>query len=536
MPIPPAIRPCASTALRRLAHPPRRAGPARAAAAILPGGANRCNVGAPRCLSTSSPQPNSSSRADQLKKLGYRNAQPRASDDFVPLPLPFNKSSNAIFIDAQNAYVTDFPLIQKHIESVVLPSLTRPSVKKIYGDAALLKNSSWAQSMEEHALESTDDVKEGNIDSLLVMGVTECLLQRPDVQTYILITGDGDFAPVVTKLRERQKTVIVYSSGRVMSPKLREACHHYFDTRDLVMADPEAREQELEKREEKQKKREARREAKEEEMRVAEETEKAKEAEEEEEGESTFVGTVSEAFGSLFDDKESSPTPPSKKDTAESTPSPVHKKGWRDEWAPGKREPWYITRKKKQRAQWGGGTRPKPTTFASAVKFHSGLIRNPKGLLKQAYRDVRGRSFRNSCFHLEELTDEEDGETWYTATFTDPITKERFWSGLGAAVVEEHDLYNGPHINPPLHLSEVKVAEGKVYYLQKNHAKQAAAARALDCYIFREACDDGESDGGEGETVLRFSLEDPYASFREGVEQMKVVNYDALLSKRQASA
>lgn len=113
---------------------------------------------------------------------------------------------------------------------------------------------------------------------------------------------------------------------------------------------------------------------------------------------------------------------------------------------------------------------------------------------------------------------EHDNQKWYTATATDPITKERFPSGLGNLV----RFKSSPSslLKIPLHLADVKILDGEVYYNERKLAEHAAAARAIDCYIYRMDIADNNQ--------LRLCLEDPYST--EGARQQ--VNYDALLKKR----
>jgi hypothetical protein len=74
----------------------------------------------------------------------------------------------------------------------------------------------------------------------------------------------------------------------------------------------------------------------------------------------------------------------------------------------------------------------------------------------------------------------------------------------------------------PLYLANVKIVDGEVYYSEARLAEHAAAARAIDCYIFRE--DDVNNN------VDRLCLEEPYGTLKDGV--IPVTDYEALLNER----
>lgn len=55
-----------------------------------------------------------------------------------------------------------------------------------------------------------------------------------------MFTGDGDFSPLVHKLREAGKIVVVYGRKKSTSPALQSACHCYFNI-EVLLAAEEAR-------------------------------------------------------------------------------------------------------------------------------------------------------------------------------------------------------------------------------------------------------------------------------------------------------
>ena len=78
-----------------------------------------------------------------------------------------------------------------------------------------------------------------NIDILMVMDITESLYKHPHITTYILMTSDGDFSPLVHKLREAGKTVVGYGAKKKTSRIMANAMHAYFDTTEMLNAENE---------------------------------------------------------------------------------------------------------------------------------------------------------------------------------------------------------------------------------------------------------------------------------------------------------
>lgn len=69
-------------------------------------------------------------------------------------------------------------------------------------------------------------------DMVMLMDIVDCLLDRPSVETYILMTGDSDFIRVVTRARHRfgKKVVISAVPGTVSSDLVASA-----DTEDPLI-------------------------------------------------------------------------------------------------------------------------------------------------------------------------------------------------------------------------------------------------------------------------------------------------------------
>lgn len=182
---------------------------------------------------------------------GIKEHQPEATSDNAStinntLLSNMIQGSYAIFIDAQNIPAKHCELAQQHIKSSISSQHNvLPSIKRIYGDVTLLKKEERAQFIVDHGFHIPyrypDDANPNlhNIDVLMVMDVTESLYKNPHIKTYILMTGDGDFAPIVHKLREAGKIAMVYGQAKQTSDALANAAHCYVNTTELLAVEEE---------------------------------------------------------------------------------------------------------------------------------------------------------------------------------------------------------------------------------------------------------------------------------------------------------
>mmetsp|Transcript_33012 Transcript_33012/g.56117 ORF Transcript_33012/g.56117 Transcript_33012/m.56117 type:complete len:363 (-) Transcript_33012:8-1096(-) len=165
------------------------------------------------------------------------------------------------------------------------------------------------------------------------------------------------------------------------------------------------------------------------------------------------------------------------------------------------------------------------SSFISTVS--PDLLKEPQNFLTSALM----RHNRTSTFpRTESLYDIEEkrhgDNALYHATFTDPTTNEQFTSGLiRRPNVEKR---TGGQLMMQLYLADVEVLDGKVYYESSELAENAAAARAIDNYIYREKKQNPGSIGNIKD--IKLCLEEPYESAADRKSQQ--IDYEALLCKR----
>ncbi|HZA46839.1 MAG TPA: NYN domain-containing protein [Rubrobacter sp.] len=80
-----------------------------------------------------------------------------------------------------------------------------------------------------------------SIDVMLAVECSDFLHNHPQVETYILVTGDGDFIPLVSLLRSKGKNVVVIGVSEATSYHLIESADHFVSYASLLEEDRAAR-------------------------------------------------------------------------------------------------------------------------------------------------------------------------------------------------------------------------------------------------------------------------------------------------------
>lgn len=81
-----------------------------------------------------------------------------------------------------------------------------------------------------------------SIDVMLAVECSDFLHDHPQVDTYVLVTGDGDFIPLVSLLRSRGKKVVVIGVSEATSYHLIESADEFISYASLLEEDRAARE------------------------------------------------------------------------------------------------------------------------------------------------------------------------------------------------------------------------------------------------------------------------------------------------------
>src|SRR6201997_4317567 len=147
----------------------------------------------------------------------------------------------AVFLDLENialgAHEAEFPAfeIQKVLERLLLKG--HIVVKKAYCDFERYK--AFKRDLHEAAFELIEipHVRQSGKDSADIRMVVDALdlcYTKGHVDTFVIISGDSDFSPLVSKLRENNKVVIGVGVKNSSSDLLIANCDEFIYYDDLV--------------------------------------------------------------------------------------------------------------------------------------------------------------------------------------------------------------------------------------------------------------------------------------------------------------
>src|ERR1700747_1334108 len=147
----------------------------------------------------------------------------------------------AVFLDLENialgAHDADFPAfdIRKVLERLLLKG--QIVVKKAYCDFERYKT--FKRGLHEAAFELIEiphvpQSGKNSADIRMVVDALDLCYTKSHVDTFVIISGDSDFSPLVSKLRENDKTVIGVGVKNSSSDLLVANCDEFIFYDDLV--------------------------------------------------------------------------------------------------------------------------------------------------------------------------------------------------------------------------------------------------------------------------------------------------------------
>src|SRR5437868_7213405 len=150
-------------------------------------------------------------------------------------------ASMAVFLDLENialgAHDADFPAfdIRKVLERLLLKG--QIVVKKAYCDFERYKT--FKRGLHEAAFELIEiphvrQSGKNSADIRMVVDALDLCYTKAHVDTFVIVSGDSDFSPLVSKLRENDKTVIGVGVKKSTSDLLVAACDEFIYYDDLV--------------------------------------------------------------------------------------------------------------------------------------------------------------------------------------------------------------------------------------------------------------------------------------------------------------
>ena len=164
------------------------------------------------------------------------------------MPASPEARSLAVFCDFENVAlgVREAKYAQFDMEKVLERLLAKGSivVKKAYCDWERYKEFKNAMHAAAFELIEIPDVRQSgknSADIRMVVDALDLCYTKEHVDTFVIVSGDSDFSPLVSKLRENAKTVIGVGVKNSSSDLLISNCDEFIYYDDLVRQDEQKR-------------------------------------------------------------------------------------------------------------------------------------------------------------------------------------------------------------------------------------------------------------------------------------------------------
>lgn len=165
----------------------------------------------------------------------------RPENDASQLGIP-KQNDVAILLDLDNLVIGtkqinltfDINLVLMHIKKITNGRIV---LRKSYGDSR--QDQQLIRELATAGFETSNAVRLNNFsknlaDMQIVVDTMETLLDGQNFNTYVLMTGDRDFTPLVQALRKRGKQVIGMGVKHTTSQSLANLCDQYIFYEDIV--------------------------------------------------------------------------------------------------------------------------------------------------------------------------------------------------------------------------------------------------------------------------------------------------------------
>jgi uncharacterized protein (TIGR00288 family) len=161
---------------------------------------------------------------------------------------PGNVDQVAVFIDFENLAIGAANSLPDQANPV--PYAALELVCRDYGNASIRRAyADWAKPQfgkyqNDLAMNGVDLIQiqrfgiqqKNAADIRMAVDAMETLITHPDIGTYLLVAGDGDYSPLVQRLREFGKHVVGVGTEASASPRLVSVCSEYKYWGTLVAA------------------------------------------------------------------------------------------------------------------------------------------------------------------------------------------------------------------------------------------------------------------------------------------------------------
>jgi uncharacterized protein (TIGR00288 family) len=152
---------------------------------------------------------------------------------------PDGNAQIAVFVDFENLVLGAVKELPDQANSAPYEAITRlcrgygnASVRRAYADWA---NQLFGSHQEDLAMNGVDLIQVARVgiqnknaaDIRMAVDAMETLIVHPEVSVFVLVSGDGDYSPLVQRLREFGKWVVGVGTEANASRKLVSVCSEY---------------------------------------------------------------------------------------------------------------------------------------------------------------------------------------------------------------------------------------------------------------------------------------------------------------------
>lgn len=144
----------------------------------------------------------------------------------------------ALFLDFENLVLGAAASLPSHVEPVSAKALTwlcraygNASIRRAYADWADTRFGRYQEALERNGVDllqlGRGPARKNAADIRMAVDAMETLITHPAVGAFVLVTGDSDFSPLVSRLREFGKHVIGVGAETAASARLVSVCSEY---------------------------------------------------------------------------------------------------------------------------------------------------------------------------------------------------------------------------------------------------------------------------------------------------------------------
>lgn len=151
-----------------------------------------------------------------------------------------------IFVDYHNIQISlreffTLPYIDISLVKNYAEQLGKIALFNVYGDwnllnkhRRILKAISGIKLINEPHVKKSNGKKWEMIDMRMAFDIGVCLEKSPEIDIFILVTGDTHFLPVLTQIRTRGKKIIIITEQNSLSHHLKRSFKHIITYQELL--------------------------------------------------------------------------------------------------------------------------------------------------------------------------------------------------------------------------------------------------------------------------------------------------------------